>query len=368
MITIPFLSFSTMNSTIEVEIFDAFKQVYNSQWYILGENVKAFESNYANFNKVNHCVGLSNGLDALQLSLLALGIGKGDEVIVPSNTYIASWLAITHVGATIVPVEPDRDTYNIDVAKIEVLITKNTKAIMPVHLYGQACKMDSIMVIAAKYNLFVIEDNAQSQGALYNNKITGSFGHCNATSFYPGKNLGALGDAGAVTTNNETISEKIKMLRNYGSSKKYYNEVDGYNMRLDEMQAAFLNVKLKKMEAWNKERNELANNYYNLLKDIPDIILPKVDADCNHVYHLFVIRTKRRDELQSHLNSNGIGTLIHYPIPPFMQPAYEHLKLNPKNYPLAVEIANTALSIPLYIGLKLEEQEYIAKTIQKFFY
>lgn len=367
MITIPFLSFAKMNETIKDEMVETFDKVFNSQWYVLGENVNSFEDNYASYNQVEYCVGLSNGLDALQLSLLALGIGKGDEVIVPSNTYIASWLAITHVGATIVPCEPDAETYNLDAKKIESLITKNTKAIMPVHLYGQACKMNEIMEIANKYNLFVIEDNAQSQGALYKNKLAGSFGHCNATSFYPGKNLGALGDAGAITTNDSKISDKIKMLRNYGSNKKYHNEIDGYNMRLDELQAAFLNVKLKKMQEWNVERNLIANNYYTLLKGIPEIILPKVDEDCYHVYHLFVIRTKLRDELQNYLASNGIGTLIHYPIPPFMQPAYEHLNLNATDYPLALEIANTALSIPLYIGLTIEEQNYIASTIRQFF-
>ncbi len=364
---IPFLSFSSLNNSIRGEMFDAFKNIYDSHWYILGENVNSFEKNYAVYNKVNHCVGLSNGLDALQISLVALGIGKGDEVIVPSNTYIASWLAITHVGATIVPCEPDINTYNIDVNKIESLITNKTKAIMPVHLYGQSCKMEDIVSIAKKYGLFVIEDNAQSQGALYKNKVTGSFGDCNATSFYPGKNLGALGDAGAITTNAVEIANKIKMLRNYGSSKKYYNELDGYNMRLDEMQAAFLNVKLKKMQEWNVERNLLAANYYNFLKDIPEVILPFVDSDCYHVYHLFVVRTNRRDELQTYLNGKGIGTLIHYPIPPFKQPAYKYLNLDSNNYPLATEIANTALSIPLFIGLKIEEQEYIAKTIKEFF-
>jgi dTDP-4-amino-4,6-dideoxygalactose transaminase len=256
---------------------------------------------------------------------------------------------------------------NIDPKKIEAAITKNTKAIMPVHLYGQCCNMEAIMMIAEKHSLFVIEDNAQSQGALYKNKMAGSFGHCNATSFYPGKNLGALGDAGAITTNDTAIAEKIKMLRNYGSSKKYYNELNGYNMRLDEMQAAFLNVKLKKMEDCNVERNLLAANYYKLLNDVPEIILPKVDADCYHVYHLFVIRTSKRDELQKFLTDRGIGTLIHYPIPAFLQPAYAHLNMQAVQFPLAVEIANTILSIPLYIGLKIEEQEYITNTIKDFF-
>jgi dTDP-4-amino-4,6-dideoxygalactose transaminase len=367
MIKIPFLSFSGINNLVRDEMLDTFKNVFDSQWYILGENVSAFEKNYAAYNAVTNCVGLSNGLDALQLSLVALGIGAGDEVIVPSNTYIASWLAVSHVGATIVPVEPNIDTYNIDPKKIEAAITKNTKAIMPVHLYGQCCNMEAIMAIAEKHGLYVIEDNAQSQGAKHKNKIAGSFGHCNATSFYPGKNLGALGDAGAITTNDNTIAEKIKMLRNYGSSKKYYNELHGYNMRLDEMQAAFLNVKLKKMEECNTERNLLAANYYELLKDIPNLVLPKVDIACYHVYHLFVIRTTKRDALQQYLLDNGIGTLIHYPIPAFLQPAYAHLNMQAEQFPLAVELANTVLSIPLYIGLKMEEQEYIANTIKDFF-
>ena len=364
---IPFLSFAAMHISLRDEMIDAFKNVYDSNWFVLGENVKSFETKYAAYNETDFCIGLSNGLDALQLSLLALGIGKGVEVIVPSNTYIATWLAVSFVGATIVPVEPDMETYNIDANKIKAAITKKTKAIMPVHLYGQACNMNEIMKIAAENNLFVIEDNAQSQGAKHGDKITGSFGEANATSFYPGKNLGALGDAGAITTNDLKLAEKIKSLRNYGSNKKYHNEVIGYNMRLDEMQAAFLNVKLEKLNSWNIERNELALKYDELLAPIEDIILPKIETNSTHVYHLYVIRTKQRNELQNYLAENGVDTLIHYPVPPHLQPAYAHLNFSVNDFPIAEELADTMLSIPLFIGLKNEEQIYVADTIKSFF-
>jgi dTDP-4-amino-4,6-dideoxygalactose transaminase len=251
---IPFLSFEPANEKIKTEIKQAFDAFFDSKWYVLGKSVEQFEKEYATFNEVKHCIGVSNGLDALHISLKVLNIGPGDEVIVPSNTYIATALAVSYVGATPVFVEPRVDTYNLDPEKLEAAITNKTKAIMPVHLYGQACEMEAIMAIAEKHNLFVIEDNAQSQGAKYRNKITGSWGHINGTSFYPGKNLGALGDAGAVTTNEADLAKKAFVLRNYGSQKKYYNEVIGYNMRLDECQAAFLSVKLKYLNEWTEQR------------------------------------------------------------------------------------------------------------------
>ncbi|MBK9381603.1 MAG: DegT/DnrJ/EryC1/StrS family aminotransferase [Chitinophagaceae bacterium] len=344
-----------------------FEQFFDSAWYILGDRLKEFEKEYAAFNKVASCIGVSNGLDALHIALKALGIGIGDEVIVPSNTYIATLLAVSYVGATPILVEPDIQTYNIDPKKIEAAITAKTKAIMPVHLYGQACRMDTIMAIAKKHGLFVIEDNAQAQGAAYKEKITGSWGHINGTSFYPGKNLGALGDAGAVTTNDEALAKKITALRNYGSEKKYYNEVIGFNMRLDECQAAFLSVKLKHLQEWTQQRKQIAAWYNEALKEINDLILPTVTNDATHVYHLYVIRTSRRDELQKYLQENGISTLIHYPVPPHLQKAYNHLGFKKGDFPIAEEIADTCLSLPLWIGMKLIDVEFVAETIHKYF-
>lgn len=366
MIKIPFLNFSSAHSTIKSEIEIAFHRVYDNNWFILGSEVESFEKAYAEFNKVNHAIGVSNGLDALHLALIALGIGPGDEVIVPSNTYIATVLAVSYVGATPIFVEPNIDTYNIDPNCIERSITHRTKAIMPVHLYGQACEMDSIMSIAKKNNLYVIEDNAQSQGASFDGKLTGSWGEINATSFYPGKNLGALGDAGAITTNSDELSHQIRMYRNYGSSKKYYNEVIGHNMRLDELQAAFLSVKLKKLREWTVQRQLIASWYDEALQGVEEVILPKVANGSSHVYHLYVIRTHKRDELQEYLTENGIGTLIHYPIPPHLQEAYRQLGYKKGDFPIAEEIAETALSLPLWPGITEDQVNDVAETIKKF--
>lgn len=364
---IPYLSFESQNSLIKEELLSSFENFFESKWYILGEQVKAFEKEYAEFNHVNHCIGVSNGLDALHLSLKALDIGKGEEVIVPSNTYIATALAVSYTGAIPVFVEPDIKTYNLDPIKIESAITKNTKAIMPVHLYGQACEMEAIMKIASKHNLFVIEDNAQSQGATFNGKMTGSFGNANGTSFYPGKNLGALGDAGAVTTDDADLAERIFRLRNYGSSKKYFNEEIGFNMRLDECQAGFLSVKLKYLDEWTKQRQEIAVWYNEELKGIGDLILPEVAEGASHVYHIYMVRTKKRDALQKFLHEKGIGTLIHYPIPPHLQKAYQHLGFKKGDFPIAEEIAETCLSLPLWPGMTTQEVEFVADNIKRFF-
>ncbi len=363
---IPFLNFEPMHNEVQDELQAAFNSVLKSNWFVLGNHVSQFEEDYSKFNQVNYVVGVSNGLDALHLSLLALGISKGDEVIVPSNTYIATVLAVSYVGATPVFVEPNIETYNIDIEKIEAAITKKTRAIMPVHLYGQACQMDKIQDLAQKYNLFIIEDNAQSQGASFNGKMTGTFGHLNGTSFYPGKNLGALGDAGAVTTNDEELANKIRVLRNYGSNKKYFNETIGYNMRLDELQAAFLSVKLKQLAKWTAQRQEIASYYNEFLKDIPGLILPKTAENATHSYHLYVIRTKNRDELQKHLTDNGIGTMIHYPIPPHLQEAYSHLGFKRGDFPIAEELANTMLSLPIWPGMGKEEVRNITEVISLF--
>ncbi len=351
---ISFLNFEPMHSPIKEDMVKAFLKVYESNWFIMGNSLKDFEENYANFNNVKHCVGVSNGLDALILALKALGIGNGDEVIVPSNTYIASVIAISQVGATPIFVEPRIETYNINPELIKTKITSKTKAIMPVHLYGQACEMDEIMNIAQQYNLYVVEDNAQSHGARYNGKITGSFGHANGVSFYPGKNLGALGDAGAVTTNDENIAEKIQSLRNYGSKQKYHNDIIGFNCRLDELQAALLDVKLKYLNQWTEERIKIAEKYNELLLN-SNLILPQKANKATHAYHLYVIRTNKRNEIQKVLNDNGIGTLIHYPIPPHLQKAYKHLGYKKGDFPIAEELANTMLSIPLWVGMGEEE-------------
>ncbi len=365
---IPFLDFTSMNEAIKKDLLPSFENFIDKGWYILGDQVKQFEKDYADYCTTKYCAGVANGLDALIIALKVLGVGKGDEVIVPSNTYIASWLAVSYVGATPVPVEPRIETYNINPDKIESAITPKTKAIMPVHLYGQSCEMEAIMHIAKKHNLYVVEDNAQAQGAAFNGKRTGSFGNINATSFYPGKNLGAFGDAGAITTNDETLLTKSTTFRNYGSQKKYYNEIKGINSRLDELQAGFLSIKLKYLNAWTAERNTLANLYINLLKDVTEITLPATANGASHVYHLFVIRTNKRDELQNFLTQNGIGTLIHYPVPPHLQEAYQELGYKKGDFPLAEQIAETCLSLPMFPGLKEEEVIQVCNTIKQFFH
>jgi dTDP-4-amino-4,6-dideoxygalactose transaminase len=302
----------------------------------------------------------------LHLALRTLKIGAGDEVLVPSNTYIATALAVSYVGAKPVFVEPDINTYNIDPSKIEAAVTRKTKAIIPVHLYGQACEMEDITNVAKKNNLYVVEDNAQSQGAAYNGKLTGAWGDINGTSFYPGKNLGALGDAGAVTTDNIELARKASVLRNYGSEKKYYNEVIGFNMRLDECQAGFLSVKLKYLKEWTEQRRQIAEWYNEALKDVDNLILPTVTENATHVYHVYLIRTKHRDSLQKYLADKGIGTLIHYPIPPHLQKAYEYLGFKKGQFPIAEEIANTCLSLPLWPGMNKEMIYKIAKVIREF--
>lgn len=364
---VPFLSFAGMHTPIKSELINAFESVYDSHWYIMGNSLKMFEKNYAEFSKTTYCVGLANGLDALTISLKALNIGAGNEVIVPSNTYIASWLAVSNVGAIPVPVEPRESTFNINPDLIEAAITPNTKAIMPVHLFGQSCEMEKIMAIARKHNLYVVEDNAQSQGSAYKGMLTGSFGNINATSFYPGKNLGALGDAGAITTNDDALFDHVNMIRNYGSQKKYYNEIKGVNSRLDELQAALLDVKLKYLNEWTDARISIANKYNSLLKGTGDIILPEVAEHAKHVYHLYVIRTTKRDALKDYLNKQGVGTLIHYPIPPHLQKAYSEMNFKKGQFELAEKMAETSLSIPLYPGLKEEEIEFVIQTIRKFF-
>ncbi|WP_019415891.1 DegT/DnrJ/EryC1/StrS aminotransferase family protein [Paenisporosarcina sp. TG20] len=342
---ITFLNLKKVNAQYENELKEAAARVIDSGWYILGQEVKEFEQEFADYCGVKHCIGVSNGLDALKLILKAYGYGPGDEIIVPSNTYIASILAISEVGATPILVEPNFNTYNINPSQIEKFITKNTKAILVVHLYGRSVDIDTIQKIADRYHLKVIEDSAQAQGAIYKGRKTGSLGDAAGFSFYPGKNLGALGDAGAVTTNDSKLANDIYTLRNYGSHKKYENIYKGYNHRLDEMQAAFLRVKLKYLDKENQVRREIAKEYLTSINN-PLITLPSVSKHMlENVWHVFVIRTAERDRLQSYLTNQDIQTVIHYPKPPHLQEAYK--EMNSKKYPISEQMHKELLSLPL---------------------
>ncbi len=362
---IPFLDLRKTYYELKSELDKTYKRVMDSGWFILGSEVESFEKEFAEYCGVNYCVGVGNGLDALHLILRAYGIGNGDEVIVPSNTYIATWLAITYTGATPVPVEPNQKTYNLDPNLIEQSITSRTKAILPVHLYGQPADMDPIIEVANHYKLKVIEDAAQAHGALYKQHRTGSLGDAAGFSFYPGKNLGAFGDGGAITTNDSDLARRVRTLRNYGSNKKYYNEIIGFNSRLDELQAGFLRVKLSKLDKWNQIRKNIANLYLKELGNFRDLFLPHFPDYCDPVWHLFVLRHTDRDNLQNKLEKDGIGTLIHYPIPPHKSKAYS--KVFPKhfNLPIAENIASTVLSIPIGPHLTIEQADRVIDSIKK---
>lgn len=362
---IPFVSFVPMERELDQELRAAFERVYARSWYIQGVEDETFEKEFAKYCSTECCVGVGNGLDALMLSLKALGIHEGDEVIVPSNTYIATALAVTYVGATPVLVEPDIRTFNIDPTKIEDKITDKTKAIMPVHLYGQACDMDEIMAIAKKHHLYVVEDCAQAHGAKYKGKKVGSFGTSAGFSFYPGKNLGALGDAGAIVTNDKDLAETVRALGNYGSDYKYHHIYKGNNSRLDEMQAAFLTVKLPYLDKMNEERRRIAKMYLTGIKN-SDVILPYVVPDNEPVWHIFAIRTSKRDALEKYLNKNGIGTNKHYPIPIHLQDCYKDLGFKKGDYPIAEEISDTELSLPMYYGMTDDEINYVIEKINEF--
>ena len=362
---VPFVSFKPMEKELDLDLRAAFDRVYNASWYIEGKEDEAFEKAFAQFCNTKYCIGVGNGLDALMLALKALGVGKGDEVIVPSNTYIATALAVTYVGATPVFVEPDISTYNIDPEKIDGKLTNKTKAIMPVHLYGQPCDMDSIMAIAKKNNLFVVEDCAQAHGALYKGKVIGSFGDAAGFSFYPGKNLGALGDAGATVTNNKELADKVRALGNYGSDYKYHHIYQGNNSRLDELQAAFLAAKLPHLSRMNDERRRIAKCYLEGIKN-PDIILPFVPDYAKPVWHIFAVRTKKREELAAYLADKEISTNKHYPIPMHMQECYKELNIPEGALPIAEEISATELSLPMFYGMTDDQIEYVIETINKF--
>ncbi len=345
--TIPFLDLTSPYLELKEEFDAAYHRVMESGWYILGEEVEAFEAEFAAYCESKHCIGVGNGLDALHLILRAMDIGPGDEVIVPSNTYIATWLAVSYCGATPVPVEPDEKTYTIDPARIAASITSRTRAIMVVHLYGQPADMDRINALAREHGLKVIEDCAQAHGARYKGQRVGHLGDAAGFSFYPGKNLGAIGDGGAVTTNDDALAHRIKVLHNYGSQVKYHNEVKGYNSRLDELQAALLRVKLSRLDEWNGRRCEVAAHYSRELAATSALQLPFVPEWAGPVWHLFVIRHAQRDVLQKKLTSAGIGTMIHYPIPPHVQPAYAELNLNEGAFPVAERMAAEVLSLPM---------------------
>jgi dTDP-4-amino-4,6-dideoxygalactose transaminase len=339
---------------LKSEIDEAVHRVLKSGWYLLASDLASFEDGFARYAGAKHCIGVANGLEALHLSLRAMDVGPGDEVIVPSNTYIATWLAVTHAGATLVPVEPDERTFNLDPALIEAAVTKRTKVILPVHLYGQAADMEPIMKIARRQGIRVVDDAAQAHGACYRGSKVGALGDVTAWSFYPTKNLGALGDAGAVTTDDDDLADRMRVLRNYGSRVKYVNEVPGYNSRLDELQAAVLTVKLAHLDRWNVRRAWIAQRYLEDLSET-ELKLPYVPEDSHPSWHLFVIRAPHRDSLQQYLRDQGIQTLIHYPIPPHLQEAYAQLQMREGSFPRSEAIHREVLSLP--IGPHMSESQ-----------
>lgn len=361
---VAFLELRATYLEIKDELDAAYQRVMNSGWYILGEEVTAFEKEFADYCGTKHCVGVANGLEALQLILRSYGVGEGDEVIVPANTYIATWLAVSNAGATVVPVEPDPRTYNLDPRRVEAAITRKTKAILPVHLYGQPADMDPINDIAGRRGLKVIEDAAQAHGARYRDRRVGNLGDAAGWSFYPTKNLGAYGDAGAVTTDDDELAGRVRLLRNYGSKSKYYNEEKGINSRLDELQAALLRVRLKHLDEWNSRRARIAAKYLEELRET-ELMLPGVCEGANPVWHLFVVRSKHRDELQRYLKSQGVNTLVHYPVPPNLQAAYKDLSL-PCEYPIAEAIHREALSLPMGPHLSEEQAARVVEAARAF--
>lgn len=353
---VPFLDLKAAHEELAGELEDAFGRVRNEGFFILGHETELFEQEFARYCDTDFCIGVGNGLEALILILRAYGFGDGDEIIVPSNTYIATWLAVTAVGAKPVPVEPSPQSFNIDPSFVEAALTSSTKAILAVHLYGQPADMDPIRAIAQTHRLKVIEDAAQAHGARYKGSRVGGLGDAAGFSFYPGKNLGALGDGGAVTTNDPDLADRIRVLRNYGSREKYKNELLGVNSRLDEIQAAFLRVKLRKLDEWNARRATVADRYFQGLEQL-DLTLPSVPEWAEPVWHLFVVRHKERGKLQQQLHESGVGSMIHYPIPPHLQNAYSHLRMEEGSLPISEAIHREVLSLP--IGPHLDEKQCI---------
>jgi dTDP-4-amino-4,6-dideoxygalactose transaminase len=363
---VPFLDLKSPYIELKPCLDAAYERVMRSGWYILGDECSGFEAAFAQYCGSDYCVGVANGLDALHLILCAWGIGPGDEVIVPSNTYIATWLAVSYAGATPVAVEPELDTYNLDAARIEEAVTPRTKAILAVHLYGQTADMKGIRVVADAHGLKVIEDAAQAHGAVLGMKKAGNLGDAAGFSFYPGKNLGALGDGGAVVTNDAKLAASVRVLRNYGSRSKYENEVRGFNSRLDELQAALLLAKLPLLDEWNARRRAAAERYLEALSAVPDLVLPKVLDKALPAWHLFVVSHPRRDALQKHLADAGIGTLIHYPIPPHLSGAYQDGGWQRGSFPLAERCAAQVISLPMGPHLLEQQQEQVIETILCF--
>ena len=362
---IPFVSFRPMERELNQDLRSAFERVLARSWYIRGAEDEAFEKAFAQYCGARYCVGVGNGLDALMLALKALDVGAGDEVIVPSNTYIATVLAVMYVGAKPIFVEPDIRTFNIDSARIEEVITPKTRVIMPVHLYGQACDMEPIMEIACKHGLKVVEDCAQAHGATYKGRKIGTFGDAAGFSFYPGKNLGALGDGGAVVTDNEELAERIRALGNYGSDYKYHHIYKGNNSRLDEMQAAFLAAKLPHLDRMNEERRRIAELYTKGIQN-PKVVKPYVAPECVPVWHIYAIRCAERNELERYLSKKGIGTNKHYPIPIHLQECCRDLQIPEGSLPVAEEISRTELSLPMYYGMTDEEVQYVIDAVNAF--
>ncbi|MBY0358807.1 MAG: DegT/DnrJ/EryC1/StrS family aminotransferase [Candidatus Obscuribacterales bacterium] len=359
---IPFLDVQATFAEASSELELAFRDVMRSGRYIMGPQLESFEAEFASYCGVKHCLGVANGLDALKLVLQAWGIGPGDQVLVPSHTFIATWIAVTELGATPVAVEPDT-YYNINPAEIEAAVTERTKAIIPVHLYGQPCAMDAIMKIADKHGLKVLEDSAQAHGALYKGQRVGSLGHAAGFSFYPGKNLGAFGDGGAITTSDTALFEKLKRLRNYGSQEKYVHELQGVNSRLDELQAAFLRIKLKSLDRWNKHRQALAKFYSESLSDVSGLIVPSVRSEVDSIWHLYVVQTAEREALQAKLAELGVETGKHYPIACHEQKAFAAY-FKAKSLPLASELAAKVLSLPIGPHLSFEQAARVVEAIK----
>jgi dTDP-4-amino-4,6-dideoxygalactose transaminase len=360
---IAFLDLKQVNARHADEISDALLRVARSGWYVLGEETAEFERAFAKYCDTEHCIGVANGLEALQLILLGYGIGPGDEVIVPSHTFIATWLAVSHTGAKPVPVEPEPHHYNLDPGRIEAAITSRTRAIIAVHLYGQPADIDAIRAVAARHGLRVIEDAAQAHGARLRGRAMGGLGDAAAFSFYPGKNLGALGDAGAITTRDPALAERLRKLRNYGSAHKYQHELKGFNSRLDEVQSAVLRVKLEHLDEDNRLRQKLAALYCALLRGAA-VELPEVHADVEPVWHLFVVRCQQRDALQAHLQRNGIATLVHYPTPCHQQPAYRDEAW--PGLPIAERLARELISLPMSPSLRPQDVELVAAAVRDF--
>lgn len=363
---IPFYSLSEQHAAIRNEALNAVTRVYDSNWFILGKELEAFEAEFAAYSKVPYCIGVGNGLDALFIALKACGIGPGDEVIVPAHTFLATWIAVDRTGARIIPVDADPLSGNISIDKLKAAVTEKTKAIVPVHLYGQPCNMTEILRIAGD-KIAVVEDNAQAQGSLWDGKPTGSFGKVSATSFYPVKNLGALGDGGAIVTRDPDVMHFAKQYRNYGFERKNLAAETGINSRLDEIHAAVLSVKMKYIEQWNEERRELAAIYLDRLKNTSDVQLPVAPLQALHTYHLFVIRAPRRSDLRAYLAAHQVETAVHYPLPPHLQQNFSDLGFKSGDFPIAEAFAETALSLPLWPGMKKEQVAYVAETVAHFF-